>query len=301
MDTNASGISFNTLVTKQLPKFPKPPSEIPPSPRCSEFGTPQATPTRSHFNATPPITPRRKGFQNDFRLPATPQGSSSSVNIRQRSGNSDIASSTSCIASTVISWPELNANPSQPSTSIGESNVEGFPNANHLPPHLPHPTKNTVPAIPAHETDLTEPHLLSKPPSHRPPALNLAHKGKSCHPSSTPSTVASPHDWHEGSSEIGVDTSEDQMVSSSFITELLASTQMSFEQSLLPYAHQHQYGSSGCLSDVTYPPSLPFDSTTKRTPTLPSLQAIPLRNSTSIEDSVAVSPLPNVADRKSVV
>jgi hypothetical protein len=278
LDTNASGISFNTLVTKQLPKFPQPPSEIPPSPLGTEFGTPLTTPIRSHFNATPPLTPRRKGFQNDFRLPTTSIGSSSSPNtIRQGCGDSDIVSNVSHMVMT--SSHESKGADSRPSiSSIVRPEGKGSPKTNHPSPLASHSPQNAVSPLPSPKTSPPIPRLPSKP-SRRPPALKLVPKGAASRPlPAYSSPVASPHDWHEGSSGIVVDANEDRMLSTSFITELLTSTQNIFEESSLPYTREQQPNSGSSFPETTFP-SLPFPSTIEQTPAPPSAPTLPSQHS----------------------
>lgn len=300
MDTNASGISFNTLVTKQLPKFPQPPSEIPPSPLGTEFGTPLTTPTRSHFNATPPMTPRRKGFQNDFRLPTSSHGSSSSPNtIRQGSRDTDTASNPSQMVLVTPSPHDPKGDSSYPSTSlIGGPEAKSSPKTNNLSPLASRSPQNTVSVLPTHNTNSPLPHLSSKPLSRRPPALNLVPKEMSSHPLRAPSPpVASPqpHDWHEGSSGIVVDANEDRMLSTSFITGLLASTQRTFEESSLPYSGQQKHSSSCSFSETTYPSLPPYHPTNQLTPALPPVSTAPPQHLRSDLVPLASPPLFNFA------
>ncbi|KAI9513030.1 hypothetical protein F5148DRAFT_972413 [Russula earlei] len=66
----------------------------------------------------------------------------------------------------------------------------------------------------------------------------------------------SPHDWHEGSSIITVDPTEDRMLSTSFITELLSSTaSLNSPDSPLPRPPSSQADERSIVSEKSYPPS----------------------------------------------
>jgi hypothetical protein len=79
------------------------------------------------------------------------------------------------------------------------------------------------------------------------------------------SRALSPHDWHEGASSIDVDATEDRLLSTSFITSLLSSTETASERSV-PYSSSYRAMGSGqnrmslsafsgmsASSEVTYP------------------------------------------------
>ncbi|KAI0051664.1 hypothetical protein FA95DRAFT_1675697 [Auriscalpium vulgare] len=81
-------------------------------------------------------------------------------------------------------------------------------------------------------------------------------------PSSHPSRTLSPYDWHEGSSSIAVDPTEERLLSTSFITDLLTSTgsprtteAMGGIYSVRDGQHMYQGDSSSLISEMTYPPT----------------------------------------------
>ncbi|TFK77004.1 hypothetical protein BDN72DRAFT_830175 [Pluteus cervinus] len=74
----------------------------------------------------------------------------------------------------------------------------------------------------------------------------------------SPSRSLSPHDWHEGASSIDVDTAEDRLLSTSFITSLLRENQRLVEGARRS-ATSEAYSRT---SEMTYPPSGGFYSNT---------------------------------------
>ncbi|KAF8078521.1 hypothetical protein FPV67DRAFT_59752 [Lyophyllum atratum] len=69
-------------------------------------------------------------------------------------------------------------------------------------------------------------------------------------PGRQPGTQVSPYDWHDGASSIGMDATEDRLLSTSFITSLLQ------ENSANRMNHRASYGSDAVsgFSEMTYPP-----------------------------------------------
>ncbi|KAI0068328.1 hypothetical protein BV25DRAFT_1875757 [Artomyces pyxidatus] len=80
-------------------------------------------------------------------------------------------------------------------------------------------------------------------------------------PSAISNRTFSPYDWHEGSSSISVDPTEERLLSTSFITGLLSSTEA--QQSPMSAEHTppegqrllYQTDSGSLLSEMTYPPN----------------------------------------------
>ncbi|ESK98295.1 hypothetical protein Moror_45 [Moniliophthora roreri MCA 2997] len=122
---------------------------------------------------------------------------------------------------------------------------------------------SSIPSTPARSTfsnSPTTPSIRSLPKPLKPnrkPTSNLAQSRlpaspPSPDPYSPQSRPLSPYDWHEGASSIGVDATEDRLLSTSFITSLLQS-ESSNPSISTRRASVHSDAVSG-FSEMTYPP-----------------------------------------------
>jgi hypothetical protein len=285
VDTHASGIaesaaSFNSFVTDEslsLSRFPPPPTEIP-TPRGSQAGTPLATPTRSAFNVTVLSRGHFDSYspaRSNFSVPS-PTGSHFHSGTPTRSAfnasppvtpRQDRFSTGSRSTQSLLGAPERNASPSSSRGHALPAPTPSSPLSRHIP-----------------DTDV----LYDEPASHpstfsrvtSSPETNRVQR-----PLPTPPTsgnVASPYDWHEGSSNIVVDNVEDKLLSTSFITRLLASTDN------FPETASQRERVKSITSIITYPPSSPYPSSSDS----PFRPANPLPPSPSFQ-TYSTRPLPN--------
>jgi hypothetical protein len=114
------------------------------------------------------------------------------------------------------------------------------------------------------------------------------------HPPSTAHTL-SPYDWHDGASSIGMDATEDRLLSTSFITSLLQ------EHAGTRANHRASYGSDALsgFSEMTYPPlasSFSDDQSSRRSP---SARTLPQRPQGARPPPSAFNPIPESPDRLS--
>lgn len=224
LGTSASGIadsviSFNTYATGItegslcLSQFPPPPVNLPISPITERF---LPSPARSTFTITPPR----------LAAPSTERGLPSP------------ARSTFTVASRPSVGPSL-PSPAQSTFTItapAPATLRGFTaSAVHQPSGLNREVVDDgVP--PDHNTD--RPHHPDPRARSRSPT-SLVGAGK-----------LSPYDWHEGSSIISVDTAEERMLSTSFITGLL-----SRDAPVSQGPHSLYQADTGSLvSEMFYPP-----------------------------------------------
>ncbi|KAI9445303.1 hypothetical protein H4582DRAFT_907061 [Lactarius indigo] len=232
LSTSASGIadstiSFTTYATGItdgslcLSQFPPPPVEIPVSPITDRF---LHSPARSTFTIT---TPRLSAPSTEWGLPS-PARSTFSIASRQTVGPAlpSPARSTFTVAApapVTLRAPPASAVP-QPSGLNREVVDEDFP--------------------PDHNTD-------------RPPQPDRRARSRS--PASpVRAGKLSPYDWHEGSSIISVDPTEERMLSTSFITGLLSSatsanTPRDASDSQSPRL-SYQVDTGSLVSEMFYPP-----------------------------------------------
>ncbi|KII93553.1 hypothetical protein PLICRDRAFT_396434 [Plicaturopsis crispa FD-325 SS-3] len=131
---------------------------------------------------------------------------------------------------------------------------------------LPNPLERRRPSSPP---------IASPPGPERPPPLDdysTIAPGSSIYSSDRHGGNLSPYDWHEGSSGIGINPSEDRILSTTFITNLLSSaddTASDDETSLRPAREsrrstrhrpipQDEADAMSYMSEMTYPPSSRF-------------------------------------------
>jgi hypothetical protein len=253
-----STISFNSVATGdslRLGRFPVPPSEIP-TPQPS----PASTPTRSVFSvATRGPPARRNNFLNSVRSrvysPAHIASRSAPTSPPATPSETHSFLSFQDIASTGTPRERYDAtSPPPPSTSFSDYH-HSF-SSNVIPP-----TDSPLPST-------ANSNMIRTP-----------------HPSSSRQGPSS-FDWHEGYSTILVDTFEDRMLSTSFITSLLASS-TNIEEDDPPPTPEARMDAASMTSTITYPliatvartPDRTFATASVRTPVppVPLVPLVPLR------------------------
>lgn len=130
--------------------------------------------------------------------------------------------------------------PSMPASPLRHQFPASSAGGSHTltPPATPttlrlHPTSPLIPR--RHDAEMDA--LANKPPAYfrsRPLPTPRGPPVQTNNSSPAPSTISggplSPYDWHEGSSSIGIDPSEDRLLSTTFITTLLSSTDESTDE-----------------------------------------------------------------------
>ncbi|GLB36245.1 hypothetical protein LshimejAT787_0305330 [Lyophyllum shimeji] len=164
------------------------------------------------------------------------------------------------IADSTISYGESLSQFPQPPASIPTTPIRsefGVPS-----PSRSTFSTRTAPLLPPRRKPLPVPGAASGKPAYKFPSASVASgssasarsghsEASTSQPSSRqPAPRVSPYDWHDGASSIGMDATEDRLLSTSFITSLLRESSGNREN------HRASYGSDGLsgFSEMTYPP-----------------------------------------------
>jgi hypothetical protein len=195
--------------------------------------------------------------------------------------------------------------PSRSASTVGNHHGRGFWEHPRRSPAVPN---RTVPVgisqREANSPAMTVPTLpdrnhLPHHPLPQPPFVAAARSHGSERSPQFSSRTLSPHDWHEGSSSIFVDAAEERLLSTSFITNLLSSTDDTSEESHAPSRTQGRRASqrpvnfndgASAFSEMTYPPISHYQNLPPAyhpdSPETPSSSAPFLRNHTQPQHSV---------------